>query len=148
MEKTLRFFASLSPEQWEQQVYDAGPAWNVHHILAHFVSSERAFLWVIHDILKGGSGVPIGFDINAFNEREVAKLAQEPRQTLVDSFKKYRADVIKSIESMQEEDLTRIGYHPWFGKTALGKMLKLVYRHNMIHLREIRAVLKENAPSA
>ena len=42
-----------------------------------------------------------------------------------------------------ETDLDREGRHPFFGPSALEKLLKLVYRHNMLHLRDIRHALKE-----
>jgi hypothetical protein len=47
---------------------------------------------------------------------------------------------------MTAEDLNKQGYHPWFGEVDLRSMVKLVYRHNMIHLRDIRKALGNNAP--
>jgi hypothetical protein len=39
------------------------------------------------------------------------------------------------------------GYHPWFGEVEIRDMLKLVYRHNMIHLRDVRSALKSGGPT-
>jgi hypothetical protein len=47
---------------------------------------------------------------------------------------------------MAEADFDRVGYHPWFGDTPLENMLKLVYRHNMIHQRDIEKALATGQP--
>jgi hypothetical protein len=49
---------------------------------------------------------------------------------------------------LKDSDLEKHGYHPWFGDVDLGSMAKLVYRHNLIHLRDIRRALKDRAPVA
>jgi hypothetical protein len=48
---------------------------------------------------------------------------------------------------MSDEDLGREGRHPWLGWDKIGKFLKLVYRHNMIHQRDMRRALEEGQPA-
>jgi hypothetical protein len=39
---------------------------------------------------------------------------------------------------MQDPDLAKLGRHPFLGITSLEDIIKMVYRHNQIHMREIR----------
>jgi hypothetical protein len=42
---------------------------------------------------------------------------------------------------MQPADLERIGRHPFLGVAPLVEMIKLVYRHNGIHIRDARKLV-------
>jgi hypothetical protein len=50
------------------------------------------------------------------------------------------------LDEIALTDLQLRGYHPWFGDSQLEDMLKLIYRHNIIHLRDIRRALKTRRP--
>jgi uncharacterized damage-inducible protein DinB len=145
-EKTITFFADLPLDSWKQQVYTTGSCWNVRQILAHFVATERALTQLMNNVIEGGSGVPAYFEIDAFNEREVEALDKVEIPILLDDFQRARSEIIGWVRGLGPEDLDRTGLHPWFGETELRKMLKLVYRHNMIHLRDVRKALAEHAP--
>jgi uncharacterized protein (TIGR03083 family) len=144
--KAVEFFAGLDEPAWSQQVYTTGSRWTPRHILAHFLSAERGFLWLIRDVLSGGPGADRHTDIDSFNEREVARLSTKSPQSLMEEFRQVRATLVQIVRQMKPADLQRSGYHPWFGETEVAKMLKLVYRHNMIHLRDIRKALETGQP--
>lgn len=144
-EKTTAFFESLTPEDWERRIYTTGSGWRVGDILAHFISAERAYQFYLQDILKGGSGTPDNFDIDQFNEAEVAKMSGTPVE-LLESFRQVRQETIQFTYQIQDEDLTRIANHPWFDEKELGWYLKLVYRHNTMHRMDIRKSLKRGSP--
>lgn len=145
-EKTIAFFSGLSENAWSQQVYTTGSCWNVRQILAHFVATEHALIQLMRNVVEGGSGVPANFEIDAYNEREVEALEKAKIPRLIDDFHRARSEIIGWVQDLDPEDLERTGRHPWFGETKLRKMLKLVYRHNMIHLRDVRKALAEHAP--
>ena len=145
-EKTIAFFSDLTQDAWRQQVYTTGSCWNVRQILAHFVATERALTRLMNNVVEGGSGVPTSFEIDAFNEREVEALERAEIPRLIEDFQLARSEIIDWVRGLDPEDLERTGRHPWFGETELRKMLKLVYRHNMIHLRDVRKALAERAP--
>jgi hypothetical protein len=144
--KTAGFFNDLSTEDWEQQVYTTGSEWTAKDILAHFVSAERAFVELLTDIVSGGPGAPRDLDIVAFNEQEVPSLRTHSTSDLLSAFVSARQKTADIASQMTAEDLNKQGYHPWFGEVDLRSMVKLVYRHNMIHLRDIRKALGNNAP--
>jgi hypothetical protein len=137
-EKTVVFFSSLSPESWEQTVYSDGSCWAVRQVLAHFVSTEAAIGRLIENIQAGGSGAPEDFDINAYNERKVASLSQVSPPDLLLQFDRFRQRNIEIVSKMAQADLARQGRHPFLGETELVEIIKLLYRHNQIHQRDIR----------
>lgn len=146
--KTVSYFEGLTAEERVQQVYTTGSEWTVRDILAHFVSAERAFHKLLADILAGGDGAPRDMDIVEFNEREVPALGDRSWPDLLADFREARKASVQIATKMTDADLKKHGYHPWFGDVDLASMAKLIYRHNMIHLRDIRRALKRRAPVA
>ena len=145
-EKTKAVFEGLTSQDWTVQVYTTGSEWTVREILAHFISAERAFHQLINDVRQGGSGAPRDLDIVEFNEREVPKLDDLSAHQLLHEYWQARQQSLRLTQSLQPLDLDKHGYHPWFGDVPIRDMLKLVYRHNMIHLRDMRKALKQGSP--
>lgn len=144
-EKVAAFFEELADAEWDQQVYTTGSGWQVRQLLAHFISAERAFEYFIRDVLKGGPGAPRDFDIDAFNESEVPELDATIAE-LIRAYRSTRSSTLRLVDEVGSADLARRGYHPWFGDSRLEDMLKLIYRHNIIHLRDIRRALSSGKP--
>lgn len=140
-EKTLDFFRDLSSEHWGRTVYSEGSTWKVEHILAHFVSTERGLLALVRNILSGGSGSPHDFDLNAYNERKVARLIETPRHDLMKMFAELREETASVVAGLNEEDLQRRGRHPFLGVVPLVDIIKMIYRHHQIHLRDVRKII-------
>lgn len=140
-EKSVRFFEELAPEDWGRTIYTEGSRWSVRDILAHFVAAEYAFTLLIDNILQGGSGSPEDLDLNEYNERRVAKLNADSVPELLAKFSQYRNANAQRVESLSAADLERRGRHPFLGVAPLVDTIKLIYRHNQIHQREIRQAL-------
>ena len=140
-EETLGFFAGLAAAQWEAEVYTEGARWTVHAVLCHFVSAERAVVGLVRDVLAGGEGMPEGFDVDAFNAAQVAQLSAREPGELLDLFQQARREMVALVAGMDDSDLERVGRHPYFGVDKVERFLKLVYRHNMIHERDVRKAL-------
>lgn len=136
--KVLAFFKALGESDWDEMIYTEGDAWGVHQILAHFVSVERAFQWLTNDIVSGGRGTPAEFDLERFNHEQVAQLQPYTREELLKTFSEERSATIQQASGFTPEDLDKVGHHPWFGMVNVGKLLKLLYRHNQLHIRDIR----------
>ena len=144
--KTAAFFDGLADSRWGQQVYTTGPLWRVRELLAHFVSAERTFVFYGRDILAGGSGAPDDFVIDEFNATQVAGLKEATTADLIRQFEAARAEIVEIVQGMADADFDRVGRHPWFGRVPLENMLKLIYRHNMIHQRDIAKALETGRP--
>jgi hypothetical protein len=143
-EKTIEFFSAISPEGWEQTIYSDGSCWAVRQVLAHFVSTEAAIGRLVENICAGGAGVRDDFDINAYNERKVASLQPIAPPELLRQFDRLRKRNIEMVSKMSQADLARKGRHPYLGETELVEIIKLLYRHNQIHQRDIRKHLAGN----
>jgi len=142
-ESALAFFQGLDAAGWERRVYSEGSQWTVRQVLCHFVSAEDGFLRLARDILAGGGGAPEGLDIDEFNEGEVGAMAERRPAELLPEFEQLRAETVELVRGMSEADFECEGRHPYFGRSSMERLLKLIYRHNMMHLRDVRRVLQE-----
>lgn len=142
-EKTSTFFSAIPADGWRQVVYVEATAWTVRQVLAHFVSAEAAFARLFEDILAGGNGAPQDFDIDVFNQQEVDGLMEIEPSELLDRFLRLRQENVARVIKMKPADLLRRGRHPFLGNVELVEIIKLLYRHNQIHQRDVRRVLAE-----
>lgn len=145
-EKTLAYFSTLSHDRWEIPVYTAGSRWRIRQILAHFISTERIYQHYLEDVLRGGRGAPMDMDIDQFNEAEVAKIGSQAVTDLLESFREAREETLQITDAMDAGDLLKTALHPWFGERTLGWYLKLIYRHNNLHLQDIRRAIQAGEP--
>ncbi|MDW8325754.1 MAG: DinB family protein [Anaerolineales bacterium] len=141
-EKTIAFFSALSEAQLQQPVYADGPQWRVRDLLAHLALVERTFHHFNEDVLNGGPGVPTDFDIDGFNAAHTEEGRRTPVAVLLEQFKSARAQTVALVASMTDADLNRRAYHPFLGQTTLEQILKLLYRHAMLHERDARRALE------
>ncbi len=141
-QKVCDFFRALPAAQWKSVVYTAGAVWTAHDLLAHFVSAEQAIRMLIEEVRQGGEGAPEGFDIDGFNAGETEKFTARAPAELLQNFKDSRQATIEMTAQMQPADLARNGRHPYLGWVATEEMLKMLYRHNQLHLRDLRRLLK------
>lgn len=147
-QKTRGYFQGLKPADWHQPVYTTGSGWTVREVLAHFVSAEQAFQSLLEDVTQGGPGAPRDMDVVAFNESDVPRFSSQSPQTLLDAFALARTATVELTRRLSPPDLARRGYHPFFGDSNMESMLKLIYRHNMIHMRDVRKALRTGKPVA
>jgi hypothetical protein len=140
-EKMVAFFAALTPGQWQQTVYGEEGPWTARSILAHFVSAEQGFLKIFASIRDGGPGASDDFDIDRFNAGQQGKLAKITSAELLARYVVTRAQMVEFAASLDDADLQKTGRHPALGITSLGEMLKMVYLHNTMHLRDLKKVI-------
>ena len=91
--------------------------------------------------MQGNPGVPDDFNIDAFNEREINCFSKLPNDMILQRFMERRGETIQMILDMSDTDLATEGRHPWLGVVPIEEMIKLMYRHNQIHQRDIRKTL-------
>jgi hypothetical protein len=142
-DKTVSFFQSLSEYDWELSVYTEGSVWKVRDVLAHFVTAEQGFLKLFGDILAGGIGAREDFDIDRYNASQQKKTQELTPEDLLGQFVAVREEMISMVGSWSESDLQKQGRHPFLGITSLSEMVKMVYRHNQIHYRDLRRLIGE-----
>lgn len=140
-EKSVQFFQELNPEQFETKIYADGSQWSVRQVLAHFALAENSLYRLVGNIVNGGTGTPEDFDLNAYNERKVSSVEKSTVDDLLDLFKENRQSTIEFVSGLSSSDLEKVGRHPFLGNAAVADIIKLIYRHNQIHIREIRRAI-------
>jgi len=140
--KVLDYFTALTDENWRTEVYTEGQVWTIRHVLAHFVTSERGLLKLFKNIREGGPGVSDDFSIDYYNARQQEKTGDLTPQELLEQYAEVRADTVKWVSRLSDEDLTVEGRHPFLGQVQLVEMLKMLYLHNQIHFRDFRKVVE------
>lgn len=137
-EKTRQFFEAIPAADWDLQVYSEGGQWRIRQVLAHFVTTEASIQKLIKNIQDGGEGAPLDFDIDRFNESRVSRLEGTLPSELISQFCELRQQTAQLVACLNPDDLQRTGRHPFLGVTSLEDIIKLMYRHNQIHQRDIR----------
>jgi uncharacterized damage-inducible protein DinB len=140
-EKMTGFFAALTDQQWETDVYTEGTTWTVRNVLAHLVTAERGFVTLFEQIRHGGQGASEDFSIDRYNASHQRRSRDLAARELLEQYKSVRADMVAWVSSLADGDLTKEGRHPFLGHTTLEEMIKMVYRHNQIHYRDLRKSL-------
>jgi hypothetical protein len=145
-QKTVAYFRTLSDAEQAQQVYTTGPEWRARDLIAHLVSTERTLVGYARSFLSGGPGVPEDFDIDAYNAEQTAALSANSVPDLLQAFETTRAETLGLAQDMAEADLDRVTFHPWLGHAPLEQILKLLYRHAMLHERDARKAIETGQP--
>jgi hypothetical protein len=138
----LAQLAGFTAPTWARPVYPAEQPWTVHSILAHLVSAEGYLQLMISDILQGGPGAPPGVDIDATNAAEVAALTRFTPAELIEKLAAVRAKTVEMVAAFSEADLDRRGNHPVLGDISLDDFVKLIYRHDKMHMRDVQHAQK------
>lgn len=140
-QKVSAFFSSLNDSAWSCLVYAEG-AWRVRDVLAHLVTSERGLLRLFEQILQGGAGVPADFSLDRYNAAQLEKTRSLTPSELLAEYRQARVATISWLAQCTPADLERRGRHPFLGETTLYEMLRLIYLHNQLHLRDVQKALK------
>jgi uncharacterized damage-inducible protein DinB len=94
---------SLPADGFERGGYENG--WNGHQILAHLAAVEWTYPRLI-DLAsaanQGGQGDISGFDIDAYNNKQVEKRAGKTVADLIEEFQRNRVNTVAAVEAVDE----------------------------------------------
>jgi len=141
-DKVIAYFSTLTDEQWQTEVYTEGDTWTICNVLAHFVTSERGLLKLFQSIREGGLGASEDFSIDHYNARQQEKTRDLMPQELLEQYIDARANTVKWVLGLSQEDLAIEGRHPFMGQVQLVEMLKMLYLHNQLHFRDFRKLVE------
>ena len=154
-EATLAFFKTLTPAQWEWKIYPGNgpqegggqPIWTAKEVLAHFVAAEKGFHALVQDVMNGGSGAEPGLDVDTYNAITVNELRGQEVDVLLGQMAMVRERSAALVAGLSPEQLARRGRHPALGESTLDEMVRVIYHHNSLHLRDVRQALKPLGPT-
>jgi hypothetical protein len=122
-------------------VYTDGVQWTIQQLMAHLATAEMSLGRLVENILAGGHGSPEDFDIDRYNARKVAQMEGAPHAEVMELYRQARDQNVSIVSGLSQDDLERVGRHPFLGVTTLAEIIKMIYRHDQIHLRDVRKVL-------
>lgn len=137
-EKTATFFRALPDDAWNKKVYADGAEWDAHETLAHLIQAEASLRVLFKQVVAGGEGAPVGFDVDRFNRERTGRLATLSREELLQQFMHERRKTADFAGGLSAEQLALRGRHPALGDSSIEEMLKLIYVHNAMHVRDIK----------
>jgi uncharacterized protein (TIGR03083 family) len=141
-DKLTDYFSNLDESRWQHHVYTEGAAWSVRDVLAHLVTSERGLVKLFEEVRRGGAGASIDFSIDRYNAAQHEKTRETPARRLLDQFREARSATLAWTVGLADEELEIVGRHPFLGETSLREMIKMIYLHNQLHLRDIKKSLQ------
>ncbi len=141
-ERMAAFFAELTDDQWTVEVYTEGAAWTIRDTLSHFVASERGLIRLFERIRVTGEGASEDFSIDRYNASQQEKTKDLAPADLLEQYKQIRAESMKWVSGLKDEELDIKGRHPFLGETVIREMVKMLYLHNQLHYRDMKRALK------
>jgi uncharacterized damage-inducible protein DinB len=141
-ERMAAFFSELTDEQWESEVYTEGTTWSIRNVLSHYVTSERGLIRLFERVRTTGEGAADDFSIDRYNAAQQEKTKDLPPAELLEQYKQVRAESIKWVSGLKDEELEIKGRHPFLGETIIREMIKMLYLHNQLHYRDVKRALK------
>lgn len=137
---THDYFASLGEDALRKRIFHE-PEWTARDMLAHLITTERAIRPLILGISRGEPGAPPGFDIDAANALLLETIRGLSSAELLAAWTVERAATVTAFAQLAPVDLERRGRHPFLGETTVDDMIQLMYRHEMLHARDVRRTL-------
>lgn len=141
-ERMAQFFSELTDDQWNDEVYTEGTTWSIRNVLAHFVTSERGLVKLFERIRTTGEGASEDFSIDRYNAAQQERTKNLTPAELLEQYKQVRAEAVKWVAGLKEEELEIKGRHPFLGETVIREMIKMLYIHNQLHYRDVKRVLR------
>ena len=140
----VQYLKSLTAEQWDRDVYTDGHVWRVRDLLAHFIAAEQGFQQLIQNVAAGGPGAGVDFDLNEYNHRTVSELRHNEADVLLGQYAMVRERTVAMVRELEIKHMEMTGQHPAIGQAPLEDMIRAIYHHNSLHLRDVRRALRSN----
>ena len=131
---------AIGEAELERGVYENG--WNARQLLAHLAAIEWTYPRLIERAQAGGSGSSAGgtFDMDAYNERQVAKRAEAGIAELLEEFGRNRAATIEAVAAADGALLARRTRSAGGVEgTLLEVLIGVAVGHVREHLRDLEA---------
>ena len=141
-ERMVAFFSELMEDQWTNEVYTEGTTWSIRNVLSHFVTTERGLIKLFERIRTTGEGAADNFSIDQYNASQQEKTKDLPPVDLLEQYKQVRADSVRWVSGLKDDELEIKGRHPFLGETVIREMVKMLYLHNQLHYRDVKRALK------
>jgi hypothetical protein len=97
---------------------------------------------LFENVRTTGKGAADDFSIDRYNAAQQEKAKDLAPADLLEQYKQVRAESIKWVSGLKDEELEIKGRHPFLGETVIREMIKMLYLHNQLHYRDVKRALK------
>ncbi|GAG24866.1 unnamed protein product [marine sediment metagenome] len=144
VERAESIAASFSTADWQKTVYEGG--WNVKQVYCHLAAMAGGASFIIGmaaSPLPSSGGGQGGFDIDAWNAREVGARQDKPGEEILAELKSGCTRSISVVEATSDELLAKEMTTPWGVSGTLAEVLATsVIGHNAGHLDDVERALR------
>ncbi|MDP2726594.1 MAG: DinB family protein [Dehalococcoidia bacterium] len=130
---------SLSPDELKLPTRNEG--WSVKDTLAHVASSEAGLVAAAVRIIDGQVSAKPGFDLHAFNQRQVEKRRESSMEELLAELEASRAEAFRTLERLTDEQLCAKGCLSSGTPTDVLGVFKRICAHEQSHCQDIRSAI-------
>ncbi len=129
--------AELPARAFERGVYEQG--WNARQLLAHLAAIEWTYPRLIERAEQRASGADVpqgggtGFNMDAYNARQVERRADQPIEQLLTEFRRNRA---ATIDAVRAADAVLLGQPTKSAGGVEGTLLEVLASVAVGHVRE------------
>lgn len=141
-ERTLAFFRAIPAGQWEKQLYTDGAQWSLRQAFEHLCISEHGMTRLCQQIVfEGGKGAAKDFNIDEYNKSKTDRFAAMSNDELLGLYAESRKKSAELARSLSDEQLAMRGNHPAMGDSSVQDILKMLYLHNTMHIKDAKKAL-------
>jgi hypothetical protein len=115
--------------------------WSIAEIMAHLADAEVAISWRLRQTLASNAVALQAYDQDAWAET-FDYAHRDPRLSLA-SFRALREANLVLLKSVPRKLWDNYGIHQERGKESVSHLVRMVAGHDINHLRQIEAILKE-----
>lgn len=137
-QELLTFLQSLTPQQWQTQIFSEGSTWTVATAVSHILDAERGMSIQVHKARKGEPTIPEGFDIDRWNAKVEERIGERTPAELLGLLDATRTKTLEVLNSLSEEDWSKTGRHPSRGVITIEQYYETIAAHDRMHLADIR----------
>jgi len=135
---------SLPETAWSSGIYESG--WNAKQLLCHLTEScgVAGFLvGMAQAPAGGGSGMPAGFDIDAWNGQRVAALQKKALPELLGELRTNTDRNIAAVQAAPDDLLSKHVKAPWDVEGPLADVIvQSIQNHGALHLADLRSAAR------
>ena len=115
---------------------------SIGDVIKHLEAGERGMLIVIRRCIAG-KPLPdyAGFDLDQYNQRQVAKRAHLTATQALAQYNAVREETLRTLTSLTEADLVQPARHPVWGEVTVAQLFRIMAIHEGLHRRDVAALI-------
>lgn len=140
-EQLLSLCRQLTDQEWLLPT-DEG-VWTVKDNVLHLSISEPGLLRLAQRALRGEPLRSQDFDLDYYNQRQVAKYREKTVEAILEDLQSARASTLAFIASLDNSDLDIEAEDKYFGRVTVEYLIRRIATHDRHHMEVIRKAISQ-----